>query len=44
MHLDRNRRAYGDNTVSVNGRKVETEEVEALEVSKGILTLILTLD
>ena len=44
MHLDRNRRAYGDNTVSVNGRKVETEEVEALEVSKGILTLSLSLD
>jgi len=39
MHLDRNRRAYGD-----NGRKVETEEVEALEVSKGILALILSLD
>jgi kinetochore protein Mis12/MTW1 len=44
MHLDRNRRAYGDNNVSVNGRKVDTEEVEALEVSKGILMLSLSLD
>jgi kinetochore protein Mis12/MTW1 len=37
MHLDRNRRAYGDNTVSVNGRKVETEEVEALEKVASVL-------
>jgi hypothetical protein len=44
MHLDRNRRAYGDNIVSVNGRKVDTEEVEALEVSKGIPTLSLSLE
>jgi kinetochore protein Mis12/MTW1 len=37
MHLERNRRAYGDNTVSVNGRKVDTEEVEALEKVASIL-------
>lgn len=37
MHLDRNRKAYGDNTVCVNGRKVDTEEVEALEKVASIL-------
>jgi kinetochore protein Mis12/MTW1 len=37
VHLDRNRKAYGDNIVCVNGRKVDTEEVEALEKVASIL-------
>ena len=31
MHLERNGQAYADNTICVNGRNVDPEEVEALE-------------
>lgn len=31
MHLERNALAHADNAMSVNGRKVDPEEVEALE-------------
>lgn len=31
MYLDQNERAHADNPLSVNGRKVDLEEVEALE-------------
>ena len=31
MHLERNGRAHADKALSVNGRKIDPEEVEALE-------------